>query len=234
MHLREIERHTAQLRAAGEDRALSIMARLIHDVVNTAAIRAGTSWEAAWEAAARHARAGIARVAKERGECKENRPDNRFDLKPGQRFPTLSARRFSEPAPSRDSTDLHADADPHDALHGRPSVHSNPIWQLSQRERRILTMRSRCPATAATRELIARRTRAAGASAGDGTGRDGRGIVRASVNWPLTSRPRSQSRSTRSLSDVTRPSRPHEPFEVSEASVVVPSMAARGPDRAAR
>jgi hypothetical protein len=78
LHVREIERHTSQLRAAGEDRALAIMAYLIDDIVNTAAMRMGTTWEAAWEAMARQARVGIARVVKERGEYDENRTDNRF------------------------------------------------------------------------------------------------------------------------------------------------------------
>jgi hypothetical protein len=78
LHVREIERHTAQLRSAGEDRALAIMAYLIRDIVNTAAMRAGTTWEAAWETAARQARAGIAHIANEFGEEHENRPDNRF------------------------------------------------------------------------------------------------------------------------------------------------------------
>jgi hypothetical protein len=78
LHVREIERHTAQLRSAGEDRALAIMAYLVRDIVNTAAMRAGTTWEAAWEAAARRARAGIARMGKEFGEEHENLPGNRF------------------------------------------------------------------------------------------------------------------------------------------------------------
>jgi hypothetical protein len=78
LHVREIERHTSQLRAAGEDRALTIMTYLIDDIVNTAAMRMGTTWEAAWEAVARQARVGIARMVKERGEYDENRPDNRF------------------------------------------------------------------------------------------------------------------------------------------------------------
>lgn len=74
LHVREIERHTAQLRAAGEDRALAIMAYLIDDIVNTAAMRMGTTWEAAWQALARQARVGIARMVKERGEYDETRP----------------------------------------------------------------------------------------------------------------------------------------------------------------
>jgi hypothetical protein len=78
LHVREIERHTAQLRAAGEDRALAIMAYLIDDIVNTAAMRMGTTWEAAWQALARQARVGIARMVKERGEYDENQTDNRF------------------------------------------------------------------------------------------------------------------------------------------------------------
>ena len=78
LHVREIERHTAQLRSAGEDRALAIMAYLVRDIVNTAAMRAGTTWEAAWEAAARQARAGIAHIAKEFGEEHENRLDTRL------------------------------------------------------------------------------------------------------------------------------------------------------------
>ena len=78
LHVREIERHTAQLHAAGEDRALAIMAYLIDDIVNTAAMRMGTTWEAAWQALARQARVGIARMVKERGEYDENQTDNRF------------------------------------------------------------------------------------------------------------------------------------------------------------
>jgi len=74
----EIERLAAQLRSAGEDRALAIMAYLIHDVVHTASVRAGTSWEDAWEAAARQARIGMARTVRERGEYDEQRPGDGF------------------------------------------------------------------------------------------------------------------------------------------------------------
>jgi len=74
----EIERLAAQLRSAGEDRALAIMAYLIHDVVHTASVRAGTSWEDAWEAAARLARIGMARMVQERGEYDEERPGDGF------------------------------------------------------------------------------------------------------------------------------------------------------------
>ena len=74
----EIKRHAAQLRSAGEDRALAIMAYLIHDVVQTASVRTGTSWEDAWEAAARQARIGIVRIVQERGEYDEGRPSDGF------------------------------------------------------------------------------------------------------------------------------------------------------------
>ena len=59
----EIERQAAQLRSAGEDRALAIMAYLIHDVVHTASVRAGTSWEDSWEAAARPSASSVSRLA---------------------------------------------------------------------------------------------------------------------------------------------------------------------------
>jgi hypothetical protein len=74
----EIKRQAAQLRSAGEDRALAIMAYLIHDVVHTASVRAGTSWEDAWEAAARQARIRMARMVIERGEYDESRPGDGF------------------------------------------------------------------------------------------------------------------------------------------------------------
>jgi hypothetical protein len=41
-------------------------------------MRMGTTWEAAWQALARQARVGIARMVKERGEYDENQTDNRF------------------------------------------------------------------------------------------------------------------------------------------------------------
>ncbi len=74
----ELERQAAQLRSAAEDRALAIMAFLIHDVVHTASVGAGTSWEDSWEAAARRARIGMARMVKERGEYDEGRPGDGF------------------------------------------------------------------------------------------------------------------------------------------------------------
>jgi hypothetical protein len=78
MLVEEIERHAGQLRSAGEDRALAIMAYLIHDIVHTASVRAGTSWEDAWEAAAQQARVSMARIVRERGEYDEKRPGDRF------------------------------------------------------------------------------------------------------------------------------------------------------------
>jgi hypothetical protein len=78
MLVEEIERHAGQLRSAGEDRALAIMAYLIHDIVHTASVRTGTSWEDAWEAAARQARVSMARIVRERGEYDEKRPGDRF------------------------------------------------------------------------------------------------------------------------------------------------------------
>src|SRR5258705_5447689 len=74
----EINRQAAQLRSAGEDRALAIMAYIIHDVIHTVSVRAGTSWEDVWEAAARQARIGMARMVKERGEYDERRPGDGF------------------------------------------------------------------------------------------------------------------------------------------------------------
>jgi hypothetical protein len=97
LHVREIERHTAQLRAAGEDRALAIMAYLIDDVINTAAMRMGTTWEAAWEAAARQARVAIARMVNERGKYDENRPDNRSRPEARPAIPDPVRATFREP-----------------------------------------------------------------------------------------------------------------------------------------
>jgi hypothetical protein len=65
-------------RSAGEDRALAIMAYLVHDIVHTASVRAGMSWEDAWEAAARQARLSMAHIVRERGEYDEKRPGDRF------------------------------------------------------------------------------------------------------------------------------------------------------------
>jgi hypothetical protein len=73
-----MERQAAQLRSASDDRALAIMAYLIHDVVHTASVRAGTGWEDAWEAAAWQARTRMARMVKERGEYDESRPGDGF------------------------------------------------------------------------------------------------------------------------------------------------------------